>query len=460
MRIEKLRLKNFRCFEELELNFDKKLTVLVAENGQGKSTLLDAVRVSLWPYVSAFDAVSGNMSNSGIEIDDVRLSRTSSNNMEYQLPARIETTLSHGVQSIHSARQRDKTSKSSKTTVKEAKSLSEWGVNLQKKLRMTSDKDSEIDHDRAVSLPIVAYYSTGRLWKQRYLTLKKQSDSDFFSRTAAYVGCLDSGSDYKYFAEWFFYLYASDFEQKTKQLEKSGFESLIDHRFIYSDLMDAIKRPVDKILSPLGWKNISYSPSQKTLIVDHLHYGALKVDQLSDGLKSMIAMTADIAYRCARLNPDYGKDAALKTDGLVMIDEVDMHLHPRWQQLVLSQLQEAFPKVQFIVTTHSPQVLTTVASEHIRILRNNKVYAAPPGTEGAEPERLLKQILGLEDIRPPSIQATRELKEYLSLVDRDKWSSSRALELRKLLDERYQGNEPALLEADLQIENRKWELGE
>lgn len=143
-----------------------------------------------------------------------------------------------------------------------------------------------------------------------------------------------------------------------------------------------------------------------------------------------------------------------------MIDEVDMHLHPRWQQVVLGQLKDAFPEIQFVVTTHSPQVLTTVASDHIRILRNNKVYAAPPGTEGAEPERLLKQVLGLKEIRPPAVQATRELKEYLSLVDRDLWNSPRAQELRKLLDERYQGQEPALLEADLQIENRKWELGE
>ena len=99
-------------------------------------------------------------------------------------------------------------------------------------------------------------------------------------------------------------------------------------------------------------------------------------------------------------------------------------------------------------------------TNHIRNLRNNKVYAATPGTEGAEPERLLKQVLGLEEIRPPAVQATKELKEYLSLVDRDQWNSPRALELRKLLDERYQGQEPALLEADLQIENRKWELGE
>jgi predicted ATP-binding protein involved in virulence len=134
-----------------------------------------------------------------------------------------------------------------------------------------------------------------------------------------------------------------------------------------------------------------------------------------------------------------------------------MHLHPRWQQLVLGQLGQAFPLLQFIVTTHSPQVLSTVPSESIRILANNSVYSAPPGTEGAEASRLLKRVLGV-DVRPPDNKATRELKEYLSLVDADQWNSTRAIALRNILDARYQGEEPALLEADLQIENRKWEL--
>ncbi len=72
---------------------------------------------------------------------------------------------------------------------------------------------------------------------------------------------------------------------------------------------------------------------------------------------------------------------------------------------------------------------------------------------------MLRQVLGLEEVRPPSSLATQELNEYLLMVDRDQWDSPRAQELRKKLEERYQGQEPALLDADLQIENRKWELG-
>ncbi len=74
----------------------------------------------------------------------------------------------------------------------------------------------------------------------------------------------------------------------------------------------------------------------------------------------MLALVGDIAYRCYKLNAHLGEEAPQRTHGIVMIDEVDMHLHPSWQQTVLTDLCSAFPKLQFIVTTHSPQVLSTV----------------------------------------------------------------------------------------------------
>jgi predicted ATP-binding protein involved in virulence len=136
-----------------------------------------------------------------------------------------------------------------------------------------------------------------------------------------------------------------------------------------------------------------------------------------------------------------------------------MHLHPAWQQVVLPGLTGVFPRIQFVVTTHSPQVLTSVPSECIRVLGDGQVFAAPAGTEGAEASRVLKRVFGV-DVRPPESPATQELLEYLNLVDQDQGEAPRAIELRRVLDERYRGEEPALVRADLQIENRKWELGQ
>jgi predicted ATP-binding protein involved in virulence len=121
-----------------------------------------------------------------------------------------------------------------------------------------------------------------------------------------------------------------------------------------------------------GWCDIEYSVSQQQqLVMSHPEHGSLPLSMLSDGLRNMVVMVSDIAFRCIKLNPHLGEHAAMKTEGVVMIDEVDMFLHPSWQQTVIGSLRSAFPKIQFIVTTHSPQVLSTVPKECIRILGLN-----------------------------------------------------------------------------------------
>lgn len=353
------------------------------------------------------------------------------------------------------ARYRDSEAPSTKTKNSgDIPGLKLWASDLQAEIR---DPKSPVR-----SLPVFGYYGTGRLWAQKHLTekIKGKDDTrsnDFYVRTFAYLNCLDPASSYKHFKEWFTWAFESYREEQIKQLESRADPKEVGAS---QDRILVVQQAIDSLLRPTtGWHTLEYSVSrEKTLVLQHDEYGTLDVELLSDGIRSVLAMIGDIAYRCAKLNPHLGIDAARETGGVVLIDEVDMHLHPRWQQVILGQLQDAFPSVQFVVTTHSPQVLTTVPSECIRILRDNHVYGAPPGTEGAEPGRLLKQVLGLKDLRPPESEATKELSEYLALVDAGDWESPRARELRTILDSRYQGNEPALLDADLQIENRKWEL--
>ena len=166
-------------------------------------------------------------------------------------------------------------------------------------------------------------------------------------------------------------------------------------------------------------------------------------------------MVMDISARMAEANPHLGEQSN-KSEALIMIDEVDLHLHPRWQQTILIDLQKAFPNAQFIVTTHSPQVLTTVESSSIQIISDFKLYSAPSGTEGAEASRVLKRVFGV-DLRPNN-SVTLKLNRYLDLVYNDKWEDVEALELREELNNIFNGEEPALIEADLYIENRKWEI--
>lgn len=430
MKVTSLKLLNFRCFKELNIELNEQLTVLVAPNGQGKSSVLDALRIILWPYVSAFDVVSGTMANTGIEIDDVRLTRNErKKNMEVSLPTRVEANFVCDEQSILVARQRDKVSKRSRTTTKDARQLANFGSNLQQQVRNESESDTD------VILPCIGFYGTGRLWRHRYLTLKNEASSDFFSRTYAYVGCLDSGSDYKYFAEWFFYLYAADFEQRTKAMEYQDSDSA---ELTYADLIESIRDAVNLVMKEQGWHNLTYSPSQATLIMTNDDLGELKVDQLSDGLKSVVAMVADIAYRCVRLNVHLGREAAKKTPGIVIIDEVDMHLHPSWQQTILKNLQRAFPKIQFIVTTHSPQVLSTIRRENIRLIEHGQVdvmTAEPPlaRTYGEPSGDVLHSVMSVDPL--PPINEKSNLQRLTELVDQGQYSENEALQLmRELTD--------------------------
>jgi predicted ATP-binding protein involved in virulence len=453
MKIKKLRLKNFRCFENFYITFGENLTVIVAENGQGKSTVLDAIRIGVWPFIKGFDLAKSTTFNdpsNSISVDDIRIIRLQNNGMARQIPAEVELTGDWDQQTYVWKRFREKENHKTKTLDDSVtKKLSNHALKIQENIRK--------DLDHALDLPVFGYYGTGRLWSQKKLrdaeSLSENEEKDLAIRTFAYRNCMDPASSYKHFRAWFI----NAWESKSNMLSRS---SATDKEIqIADDRIKVVQGVIDIFLKETtGWHTLEYSvEDQKSLILSHEKHGRMNVDYLSDGIRSMLAMVGDIAYRCIKLNQHLGQKAATCTNGIVLIDEVDMHLHPRWQQLILAQLQKAFPKIQFIVTTHSPQVLTTVSSDCIRILRDNNVYGAPAGTEGAEPQRLLQDVLGVENIRPPHNIATKELLEYLHFIDNADWKNPRALELRKILDQRYQGNEPALLNADLIIDNLEWE---
>ena len=452
MKLNSLRLQNFRCFKQLDITFEPNLTVIVASNGGGKTSILDAVPVIFGTYLGAFPSVKG----AGINYADIysRVINPELGKLEIQASARIdatgELTKNDGVVSWF----RTLSSKKSGTTIKDAKAV----FNYAKVLQVT-DRLGVNDQ----SWPVLAYYGTGRLWNQKKITEKKQFAAGFYSREAGYVDCMEPASSYKLVLEWLRYASKANSNAKMRFMEShpdATPHEVKNFQGSFSPLLRAVSNATNTVIAPSGWKNIAFSEVFNTVVVEHDEYGLMPVSQLSDGIRNTIALVADLAYRATQLNPHLGELAAIESDGIVLIDEVDMHLHPGWQQTILTDLVKAFPKLQFIVTTHSPQVLSTVPSECIRILKDGQVFAAPPGSEGAESSRLLKQVLGLADIRPLDNPATKELKEYLALVDMDEWKTPRALELRKILDERYQGYEPALLEADLHIENRKWELGQ
>lgn len=454
MKLETLALQNFRCFDQVEVELHPCVTVLVAENGQGKSTLLDAIRIALWPYVSSFDLARNTFNDpgNGIAIDDVRLLKLDSGDMARQLPSRVSMTGDYGLgPETLWTRYRDSETKSTKTKDEaSAVLLKRYAASLQDDVRKPG-------HPPA-SLPVFGYYGTGRLWSQKRLmeTQKGKDDTqaaDFYVRTFAYVNCLDPASSYKHFKEWFIWAFESYREQQIKQLENRGAQQDLE---IARQRVEVVQQAIDCLLKPTtGWSSLEYSVSQqKSLILHHEQHGILDVDLLSDGIRSVLAMVGDIAYRCIKLNPHLGLNAARETTGVVLIDEVDMHLHPSWQQKVLGQLSEAFPCVQFIVTTHSPQVLTTVPAECIRVLTSEAdeetglnrtvVRRITQQTQGVASSDVMAEVMGIDPV--PDLEPAQQLSTYTALIEQGRKDTAQGLQLRTALESHFGENHPQMLE--------------
>lgn len=317
-------------------------------------------------------------------------------------------------------------------------------------------------------LPVLGYYGTGRLWSQKKLTgIFDKPDNETFSRTFAYRDCLDPSSSYKHFSQWYTRAFKSLRDAQIKNIEKNQkINSKLDDIFLAPILN--VQRAIDKILKThTGWHQLEYSAEHEDLVLEHSEHGELKVSQLSDGIRNMLALVGDIAYRCYKLNSHHGKNAALLTKGIVMIDEVDMHLHPEWQQTVLPDLQKAFPKIQFIVTTHSPQVLSSVDAKCIRRLdwelkeeneldqrkiRKNgirkriSVKTITEQTMGVASSDVMASVMEVDPI--PDVAPARQLSHYYALIQQNLHLTPSGRALRKKLDSHFGTSHPKMLDCD------------
>lgn len=448
-----LRLRDYRCFEAIDIDFHPQLTVLVAANGAGKTSILDAIAVAFGPYIGAFDeAVGKHFDPSDIRQFQVR--RTVTNEMEYAPQGvRIEATgfipnsLIDQLTDDHlptSWRRSLSSATKTKTTIKDAKELISYGKSMQGAVR-TPGNDT--------LLPLIAYYGTGRLWQQKKLTETKKIQRT--SRTVGYTDCLDPASSYKSFVEWFRYWSLNAKEARIKAHE-AGQSST---RTEFDDYLQSVSSAVNTCIQPAGWTDIEYSFSRDALVAHHEQFGELPVELLSDGIRNMIGMVADIAFRATKLNGHLGAFAAVQTPGIVLIDEVDMHLHPGWQQVVLQYLTQAFPSMQFIVTTHSPQILSTVSSDCVRILsseldpetgkRVTEVRKVEWQTRGVASSDLLARIMGVDPI--PNVPEAQWVSDYQALIQQNLHQESEGRALRAQLEAHFGARHPVMHECDRMV---------
>ena len=422
MKLARVEIENYRAIETLHLPLDPRLTVLHGGNAMGKTSVLSAIATSL----SAIPMLLPEVASIGFLKSDRRGSQ----------PLRVGLTTTDGV--AWDRRKGSAQQRGGQGSLKHLKQVID--------LIVAADQDGEQGEATApLELPILAFYDTDRAVldpPQRRRGFKRE-----FPRYGALQGALSARTDFRDFFKWFD---AKEREELEEQKERRNFD------YQHKDLQ-AVRRAIEAMLPGVTNPRILSRPLRFVVSVEpgNGKPEQLAINQLSGGYRIMLALAADLARRMAQGNPHL--DNPLQSEAVVLIDELDLHLHPSWQQRVLTDLRRAFPNTQFIVSTHSPQVLTTVKPEHIVELgrEQGKIVAGSAGapTYGAEAGDVLAAVMGVEE-RPPGNEFVKALNEYRSLVSDGQGESEAARKLRQEL-EALSPRDHALNRADMEMRRRK-----
>lgn len=409
MRIHKIRLFNFRAFDDRVFELPAAFTVLIGENGSGKTAFLDAAAIAAGTIFVGIDTERARPP--GIQSDDVRRKSIRPGGgrltLEPQLPVIIAASGSledgdwAGAGFVWN---RTRETLLGKTTWAGASTLVDLARTWMQKTRAGED----------VSLPLIAYYGTGRLWRRRRAAGKGDKVRGPGSRLAGYADCLDPDSDHREFVEWF------------RRMELINLQRGPVHE------LEAVKTAVKACLPDI--QDLRFDVEEAEPIAVATDGRELPFRMWSDGYRNMLGMVADIAHRAAILNPHLGADAAKKTTGIVLIDEIDLHLHPKWQRRVVDDLKTAFPRLQFIATTHSPFIIQSLRDDELINLDDERREAA----YGRSIEDIAEAIMGIPV--PQRSERHRRMmeaaKEYYSALEEAKTASpERLAQLKERLDE-------------------------
>ena len=414
MRIDNIHLRNFRCYEELTIDFHPRFNVLVGINGTGKTSILEAVRIAAGSIFYGVDKYKAKIMSPSIQADDVRLW-----GLEQQYPVSITTraTLDSFLPDASSATvqwARVLETKGGSTRFVDAEELKAISRRMQKAIR---------DPKQNVRIPLVAYYSTDRFKKEK----KNAGIIPDGSRLRGYFNALDPQTNIKFFLNLYFTETLSALQHGKSSEVLSAVNEAVKKCVDCDDLLFDIKR-------------------QELLLIQHGSHERMPFHLLSDGIRSTLALVMEIAFRCYLLNPHLGAEAALRTAGIVMIDELDLHLHPEWQKRIANDLRKAFPCVQFIVTTHAPLVIGSINDAKIFSVKENEAFDFPL-QYGKDANYILNE-LGTTEMNSV---VKETLNDYFIQIETGRGKTAEALALRDQLEKLLGKDHTELQRADMML---------
>lgn len=412
MRVTHIGINDFRGIGKINLLLNGQNTVLFGKNGSGKSSILDCLAILL-SRVSA--GLSHNRAGAGrrqLLDHDIRNGSSVTN---------CQISVLHDNETYSWS-----LSKARKTSVGRIQHKNEVKTLVQHTL-------NSLERNPNASIPIAVYYPVNRAVLDIPIRIRKKHE---FDQISAYEGALTSGADFRLFFEWF---------RNQEDLENE-FRARLTSSYIDSQL-EAVRVAIYSFLP--GFSNLRVTRNPLRMVINKGER-QLEIGQLSDGEKCMLAMVGDLARRLAIANPELKNP--LEGQGVVMIDEVELHLHPSWQRSIISAFTQTFPNLQFILTTHSPQVL----GEAYQM----KAYMLQWGADGVQSEELL-DLFGkdtnrlLEDYMETfsrDEQVRSDLSRLFRLIHEERWGE--ATSLYNMLAELLGDDEPELIKANILL--KRW----
>jgi len=402
MRIDTLTLRNFSCFEQRQIHLADRFNLLIGDNASGKTSILDGLAVGLGAW---FMGLQEATTTRHIHKDEVRFRsflQGDTYTREKQFP--VVVTCHGTVNGQSGVWSRELHSLEGRTTRQNAA----WIEQIAKTL------DEQVRAGEPVILPVLSYYGTGRLWVQ-----KRQKSIESLppgSRFLGYLDCLDPASDEKRLLAWF----------KTREIQAIQTGKPIA-------VLEAVRQAIRACIEDTT--HVWFNVAQDELL---LRFADREVpfDYLSDGYRNMLAMAADIAVRCATLNPALNEEAIRETPGVVLIDEIDLHLHPKWQRHVVRDLLAAFPRIQFVATTHSPFIIQSLErTEGIRLLNLDNPEATDFVDKSVEDIAENVQGIAIPQRSQRFLDMMRAAERYYSTLRKSQTKSGEELEqLKRELD--------------------------
>jgi predicted ATP-binding protein involved in virulence len=360
MIIKHLVIENFRAIEYLELDCSNSVNVFIGDNGAGKSTVLDAINILYSWLVARLDSTKGK--GKSIHKDDI--------SFEAQycfLSVMVEHDGIHASWSLYKSKQASHPEPQKQT-------------DLEQLNRFVEQIQSSFEKEK----PLLSYYGVNRnvnpVRYDKSLSKKKKDLSIFDSYASA---------NWKSFFNWFY----------ESENEENRMKVWFNPKY-HNEALDTVRDCLSDVFP--GYSNLRIEDKPTRLVIQKNNQ-KISFDKLSDGEKCYITLVLDIARRLATSN--VGGDSPLLGSQIVMIDEVDLHLHPSWQLHVISNLEKKFPNCQFFITSHSSLVLSSLRdSGQLVVLRDGKRLEVSDIPYGDNGDYILKRFFSLNEVRNPEVQ--------------------------------------------------------